>query len=123
MLIIVLSSLNIFAQNNASILGIWKGTSICQVKNSPCHDENVVYHISKTDSLNWFRLVANKIINKQEEEMGTLLFEYDPQKQTLTSTDTTRNAQWIFKLEGKRIKGTLIYKNNLFRVIDVTKEN
>lgn len=30
-----------------SFEGVWNGTSLCQVKNSPCHDEIVVYHISK----------------------------------------------------------------------------
>jgi len=30
-----------------SIEGVWKGTSLCQIKDSPCHDETVVYHISK----------------------------------------------------------------------------
>ena len=65
----------------------------------------------------------NKIVNNQEEEMGAMIFKYNLQNQTLTSTDTVRNTQWIFKLEGKRIKGTLIYKNNLYRSIDVIKEN
>jgi hypothetical protein len=36
------------------LIGTWKGTSICQVKNSPCHDENVVYHISKNKGVDTF---------------------------------------------------------------------
>jgi hypothetical protein len=47
------------AQTGASkidtlLIGTWKGTSICQVKNSPCHDEVVVYRISKNNDVDAF---------------------------------------------------------------------
>jgi hypothetical protein len=120
--IISLNSFDSFSQANSLIPGIWKGSSLCQIKNSPCHDENVVYHISKTN-LNSFQVLMNKIVNQQEEEMGMMLFEYDPIKQTLTSKDSIHNAEWIFNWKGKQIKGKLIYKGKLYRIIDVKKED
>jgi len=33
-----------YSQSQDSISGTWKGTSICQVKDSPCHDEVAIYH-------------------------------------------------------------------------------
>ncbi len=111
-----------FAQTNSSLPGNWKGTSICQIKNSSCHDEIVVYHISKSDSPNAFEIAANKIVDNKEEEMGVLKCTYDPGKQTLTSIDTIRKARWIFNLKGNKLEGTLLYKNNLYRVINVKKE-
>ena len=44
--------IDLFAQ--AIIEGAWRGSSICQVKNSPCHDEQVVFHISKDGAKKYF---------------------------------------------------------------------
>jgi hypothetical protein len=30
------------------VAGTWEGTSLCQIKPSPCHDEHVVYRFAKT---------------------------------------------------------------------------
>ena len=50
-----------------SFEGIWKGTSLCQIKNSPCHDEIVVYHISRDSTGKSYEVIANKIVNGKEE--------------------------------------------------------
>jgi hypothetical protein len=105
-----------------SFEGIWKGTSLCQVKNSPCHDEIVVYHISKDSSGKSYEMIANKIVEGKEEYMGTLLFSYDTLKKSYVSIDKVRNAIWEFKITGHEMKGTLVYKNNLYRIIEVKKE-
>ena len=65
---------------NDPILGTWKGTSICQVKNSSCNDEAVVCHISKGAAPNAYRFVMNKIINNAEVSMGELDFIYNNRK-------------------------------------------
>ena len=68
----ILQQLPSYAQQTAAdkIAGTWKGTSICQVKQSACHDENVVYHISKK-SANVYTIQASKIVNGAEDDMGT----------------------------------------------------
>ena len=111
----------VYSQTNKALEGVWKGTSICQVKNSPCHDENVVYHISRNDNGS-FAVIMNKVINNKEEEMGTLIFSYDSAHQLLSSVNVVQNSRWDFKVKGLKLEGTLMYKNNLYRIIDVKKE-
>ena len=106
-----------------SIEGTWKGSSICQIKTSPCHDEQVVYHISKVTGINKFSVIANKLINGKEEFMGTIPFTFDPQKKTFISIDEERNARWEFVKEGDQMSGKLIYKNELFRIVNIKKES
>ena len=106
-----------------SFEGIWKGTSLCQIKNSPCHDEVVVYHISKDSNGKSYEVIANKIIDGKEDYMGTIPFTYDSKQKVFVSVDSVRNARWEFKITGSAMKGTLMYKGDLFRIIDVKKEN
>lgn len=107
----------------ASIEGIWKGESICQVKNSPCHDETVVYHISKDSLPNNFSVVGNKVVNGKEEYMGTIKFKFDRAKSTLISIDDASNVRWEFKIEGTKMSGKLIQRNELYRLINLEKKN
>ena len=115
-----------YAQQTTSdkIEGIWKGTSLCQVKPSACHDENVVYHISKK-SANVYTIQANKIVNGAEVDMG--IFDsvvYNEAKQTLTFTMKDRQQRsnvWLFKLDGMQMHGTLTQENTLFRIVELKK--
>ena len=106
-----------------SFEGVWKGTSLCQVKNSPCHDETVVYHISKDTTGKTYQMQASKIVNGKEQDMGTLSLTYDDKQKVFVSVDSARNARWEFKLTGNAMKGTLMVKGDLFRIVDVKKEN
>ena len=106
-----------------SFEGIWKGTSICQIKNSPCHDEIVVYHISKDSTGKSYDMIANKIVDGKEVYMGTISFTYDNQQKVFVSVDSARKARWEFRITGNAMKGTLMYKGDLYRVVDVKKEN
>src|SRR5882724_2979764 len=108
----LLYHLNIFAQTG--IEGVWRGESICQIKNSPCHDEIVVYHISKDTIQNGYSLVGNKIVNGKEEYMGTIKFSYDPVKSTLISVDEARNVRWEFQIKGNQMSGKLTSGKELF---------
>jgi len=108
-----------------SIEGIWKGTSLCQVKPSPCHDENVVYRISKAANGKIYSIQANKIVNGVEEDMGTLDGSYDEAQHILTVIIKDRQDRtnvWLFKIEGKKMHGTLtIDEKTLYRIIEVKK--
>jgi len=106
-----------------SLTGVWKGTSLCQVKNSPCHDENVVYYISKGGSDDSYQVTASKIIDGKENNMGTLNFLFDPQQKTFFLVDSVKQVRWEFKLTGKEMHGTLISKGTLYRIIDLKKED
>ena len=110
-----------FSQGNKDVVGTWKGTSICQVKNSPCHDEVVVYHIYAGKTADSIYIQASKIVNGAEDDMGTLAGTYDPAKHLLTlhyrKTDT-----WEFKVNGNQIDGTLVNNGVLIRIIKLKKE-
>jgi hypothetical protein len=105
-----------------SITGDWKGSSLCQVKNSPCHDEIAMYHVSTTEKENVYRFEMNKIVNGQEEKMGTLDYLFDPTKRNLTSV-YQQTSTWTFAVSGDNMHGSLIYKNVLYRVIDLKRLN
>jgi hypothetical protein len=114
-----------YAQQTADkIEGIWKGTSLCQVKQSACHNESVVYHISKK-SATLYTIEANKIVNGVEEDMGVFDAVYDDTKQTLTFTMQDRqghNDVWLFNIDGMQMHGTLtIDEKTLFRIVELKK--
>jgi len=100
------------------LIGTWNGTSICQIKNSPCHDETVVYHISKNKGVDTFYVNASKIVNGVEEEMGILPFVYNIKTKQLTST---AYGIWTFNLEGAKLEGTLLNHGDLYRKIMLYK--
>ena len=100
------------------LIGTWNGTSICQIKNSSCHDEIVVYHISKNRGVDTFFINASKIVNGVEEGMGILPFVYNKKTNQLTST---AYGIWTFNLEGNKLKGTLLVHGDLYRRIKVYK--
>jgi hypothetical protein len=104
------------------LTGTWKGTSICQIKSSPCHDEISVCHISKTGKEGIYRLIMNKMVNGVEEDMGVLDFTYDAAAGILTYKDEARNAEWKFTIKGRTIDGTAYVKGQLYRIIKLTKE-
>ena len=100
------------------LTGTWRGTSICQVKNSPCHDETVVYHISKNKAVDTFYVNASKIVNGVEEEMGILPFIYNEKKNQFFST---AYGIWTFNVEGTKLEGTLFVRGELYRKISLSK--
>ncbi|HET9056518.1 MAG TPA: hypothetical protein VFN30_06705 [Chitinophagaceae bacterium] len=111
------------AQKNSidsMIIGIWKGTSTCQIKNSPCHDETVVYYISKIQGIDTFNISANKIVNGKEEEMGIIGCKLDKMNNRLLSASP--NTLWTFNFKNKNLNGTLYFKGNLYRIIKLVKQ-
>src|SRR3954464_13319530 len=122
-IILSLASTSNQAQNgvvniDTLLIGTWNGTSICQIKNSPCHDETVVYHISKNRGADTFYINANKVVNGVEEEMGILPFVYNKKTNQLTST---AYGTWTFNLEGDKHEGTLLVHGDFYRRIKVYK--
>ena len=127
-LLLVLLSLNCFSQPTSQdpFVGVWRGTSTCQLKNSPCKNETVVYYISAGAAKNLYVMKANKIVNGQEEEMGTLDFTYADSEKALINKDVDRqNRQgiWMFKLQEKNLDGTLTLDGVLYRIIHVKKDD
>ena len=106
-----------------SFEGVWKGTALCQIKNSPCKDEIVVYRIKKNSSGTGYEMNAYKIVNGKEDYMGPLPFTYEDKQKVFVSIDSARNDRWVFKVTGNTMKGTLHSNGDLYRIIDVKKED
>jgi len=102
------------------LIGTWKGTSICQTKNSPCHDEVVVYHISKNKNLDTFYINASKIVNGVKEEMGILPCTYNKETNQLVST--AYKGVWTFNIEAATLEGTLVFHGDLYRIMKAVKQ-
>jgi hypothetical protein len=107
--------------NDSLLIGTWKGTSICQVRPSPCNDEIAVYHITRGAKPNTYHMVMNKVINEKEEEMGLLDYNFDVAKQTLSSSDREHGTVWNFHVTDNRMEGTLVFQNKIYRIIKLSK--
>src|SRR5204862_5928199 len=102
--LLVLTFLLIFVKISIaqSLIGNWKGTSLCQVKNSPCHDEIVVYHITSS-GINSYQVNAGKIIDGKEDDMRTSHFSFDPKQKILFLLDKVHQVKWEFKVSGEKM--------------------
>jgi hypothetical protein len=116
----ICSNLNAQVNYDTLLIGVWRGSSICQVKNSPCHDETVVYHISKKPGIDSFYINASKIVNGVEEEMGILPFVLNREKNQIVSTSY---GLWTFTIKQRKMEGTLYSKGVLYRIINLTRQD
>lgn len=111
---------NVYAQGESHLTGDWKGESICQVKNSPCHDELVIYHITKGKETDKFIVNADKIIEGKPANMGTLDFKYEKENKSLVCT--SKNGTFKFIITGNKMEGTMVTPDKiLFRRISLVK--
>jgi hypothetical protein len=97
--------------NSPSILGTWKGESICVGNQPACKDEVVVYLFEAIPGRpDRVMLYGDKIIEGQRVPMGKLEFQYDESKGTLSCEFTARRANglWQFTNSGDTMEGTLI---------------
>jgi len=94
----------------ASAIGVWRGTSICLVRPSPCHDEVVVYRITGLPAHDSVSLDARKIVNGQEEEMGVLACRLAEGGASLGCA--MRNGVWRFAIRRDSLVGELRLPDN-----------
>jgi hypothetical protein len=106
------------------IAGVWRGNSVCTVKNSPCHDETNVYRIAAvTGRPGRFKVTASKILDGKEIVMGPVLqWDYDFTKRTLTTM--VGNGHFQLKVDGDRIEGDLtLADETVYRRIHLVRES
>jgi len=92
------------AGSAANPIGMWRGTSLCLVQPSSCHDEVVVYRITRTTS-DSVSINAGKMVNGREEEMGVLPCRIGAGRATVTCT--MPNGVWRFTVRGDSLVGEL----------------
>ena len=86
-------------------VGTWRGTSLCQVRPSACHDEIVVYRITRTTARDSLALDGRRIVNGAEVEMGVLGCRLDAASERLACPIS--NGVWHFTIRGDSLVGEL----------------
>lgn len=100
--------------------GTWTGESICQVKNSPCHDERAIYRVAKPDASGSVSIDLGKIVEGKPETMAVLVFKYDKQSGTLVCEQ--QYGAWALKITGDEMEGTLtLHDGTLYRRMSLRK--
>jgi hypothetical protein len=105
------------------VAGTWEGTSLCQVRPSPCHDEHVIYRITRTATQH-YRIDAYKLVAGQEQFMGPMDVIFDSAAQLAESIGSggKTTAQLRLTLQANRLTGRMTLANgSLYRLIDVAK--
>ena len=113
------------AASSDPITGTWKGTSLCQVKPSPCHDEHVIYRLSLLQPRH-YRIDAYKLVASKEDFMGAIDVALDAGGTELEGPVTSGGqvrGKLQLTLNGAQLSGRMnLADGTLFRLIEVTKE-
>lgn len=107
--------------NDSLLTGTWKGTSICQVRPSPCNDEIAVYHITKGTKPNIYHMVMNKLVNGVEEEMGENDYTFNAADHSLFCYNEKYKISITLTLKADTMEGSLYADKTLYRVIKLKK--
>lgn len=96
------------ANESAGVVGVWRGTSECQVKNSPCQNETNVYRIDPIQGKTYrFKVTGSKIVDGKELAMGPALnWDYDPRAHMLMFA--VGNGHFWLKVDGDTMDGGLM---------------
>jgi hypothetical protein len=87
-------------------VGVWRGTSLCTVRPSPCNDEIAVYRITRLNAKDSLSFDGRKVVNGQEEEMGGPIgCRLDASGAHFTCA--MRNGAWHFTVRGDSLVGEL----------------
>jgi hypothetical protein len=93
----------------ATPVGMWRGTSVCLVRPSPCNDEVVVYRIARTKAPDSLAMDARKIVRGEEQEMGVLACRLMP---PTGLTCTIPQGIWHFSVRNDSLIGELRLPDN-----------
>ena len=107
--------------SDTALTGTWKGTSICQIKSSPCNDEIAVYHIAKGTKAGTFHVVANKVVNGKEEDMGESDYTFNAADNSFNSYIEQYKVTIKFIVKGNSMEGTLMRDKTVYRIIKLQK--
>ena len=91
-------------------VGIWRGTSVCLVRPSACHDEIVVYRIAPMKAADSLTVDARKIVGGEEQEMGVLTCRFTSPNGPLTCA--IPRGTWQFRVRDDSLVGELRLSDN-----------
>jgi len=107
--------------DDSSLLGDWRGESVCVVRDSACRDEDSLYHLTKlAGKPGWFSMKLDKIVDGKPVTMGTTECSYDSAKRALTC-EFPRGV-FRFTIQANKMAGTMnLTDGTLWRNITLTK--
>ena|ERR1700686_5545004 len=92
------------SSDDSSVVGDWRGNSICVVRESACHDEDSLYHVARlAEKPGWFSVKLDKIVDGKPVTMGTVECSYDSGKKSI-SCDFLRGAFHLTVQDNKKWK-------------------
>jgi hypothetical protein len=103
------------------IAGVWRGNSVCMVKDSPCRDETNVYSFAAVAGKpGTFSGTASKAVGAESFAMGSREFKYDAGNHTLESAMPA--AVLRFVVDGDKMEGTLTLRDgSVYRRIHLVR--
>ena len=120
----IAAALLLAAASPDPIVGTWEGTSLCQVKPSPCHDEHVIYRLSFLQPRQ-YRIDAYKLVAGKEDFMGAIDVALNPAGSELDGPVMSAGqvrGELRLVLKGAHMSGRMIQADGtLYRLIEVTK--
>lgn len=105
-----------------SFAGLWRGTSVCQIKDSPCRDEGAVYTVKKGARAGSFEFSGDKVVEGKRTFMGLLECGPGAESDSLVCRQGDA-AVWTWTLEGDAMRGTLVYRGQLYRKVQLTRDS
>ena len=97
------------------VSGTWEGTSICQVRPSPCRDERAIYRVTRTTARH-YRFDGYRMVGRKELFMGTIDLTFDP------ALNQLRGPTLQFTVKGDHLSGRLMLADGtLYRLIEADK--
>lgn len=107
-------------QSAVTPVGVWRGTSMCLVRPSACHDEVVVYRIARTNATDTVTIDAGKIVGGKEQEMGVLTCRFTSSNGSLICV--IPRGTWRYRVSADSLVGELRQPDNTkFRDVRTTR--
>jgi hypothetical protein len=106
------------------IVGTWEGSSLCQVKPSPCHDEHVLYRFSPKRQRH-YRIDAYKLVAGQQVFMGAIDVGLDAAGSELDGpvmSGGQLRGRLQLRVKGAHLSGRMtLTDGTLYRLIEAAK--
>ena len=108
-------------QAQTQIAGVWRGNSVCAVKDSPCRGEMDVYTFSAVAGKpGIYSGTASKAVGAESFAMGTREFKYDAETHMFESAMPA--AVLRFVVDGDKLEGTLTLRDgSVYRRIHLVR--
>ena len=91
-------------------VGVWRGTSLCRIRPSPCKDEITVYRITRVGASDSLSVDGRRIMNGEEVEMGVLGCRSTASGAQVACS--MPNGVWRFTIRGDSLTGELRSPDN-----------